>query len=99
MYRGVRDKMPLSKELLSSLGKLYKSESGAGVSLKVVRLSNYVIVNKGLTVTAILDVASKFPIIITPDDLQKLNSEWHEFSFTNPPPYDAKKIIYGSLLG
>ena len=72
---------------------------GPGSHFEVVRLSNYVIVNKELTVTAILNVASKFPIIITPDDLQKLNSEWHEFSFTNLPPYDAKKIVYVSLLG
>ena len=42
--------------------------------------------------TAILDIAWKFPNIIAQDDPQKLDSEWREFSFTDFPPYDPKKI-------
>ena len=42
--------------------------------------------------STILDVASKFPNIIAPDDLQKLDSEWREFSFTDLPPYDPREI-------
>ena len=36
--------------------------------------------------SAILDVVSKFPNTIAPDDLQKLNSKWCEYAFTDLPP-------------
>ena len=50
LYRGIRDNMPLSRELQSSIGKLCKNESGS--HFEAARLSNnYVLVNKGLTMT------------------------------------------------
>ena len=49
--------------------------------------------------SAILDVVSKFPNIIAPDDLQKLDSEWRELSFTDLPPYDPKKIHMNRYWG
>ena len=46
--------------------------------------------------SAVIDVASKFPNIIDPSDIQKLDSEWRELSFTDLgdlPSHDPKTHI------
>ena len=46
--------------------------------------------------SAVIDVASKFPNIIDPRDIQKLDSEWRELSFTDLgdlPSHDPKTHI------
>ena len=50
-----------------------------------VSLHCLIIVNKRLTMTAILNVASKFPNIIAQNDLHKLTVSGCEFPFTDLP--------------